>query len=239
MPHNRFYAPNSLTQGSAAFLEEAEYHHLHSAMRAKPGDLVELVNGTGTLALARITSLEKKAVYLEIEQVLATETPPSALILALALTRPSHLEWAIEKGTELGASAFWLFPGLLSDKSELSPSHQLRLNNLMIAALKQCGRLHLPELLLKPRLTEWDPFPGIPLIADTDPNAPYFWDLPSLPSPPWVWFIGPEKGFHPREVVHLKEVLQATSARLHPYVLRTETAPLVALSLSWALTSKK
>lgn len=238
MPHNRFYVPAALEEGASLLLEDTEYHHLHTAMRAQQGDRVELVNGQGILAQARITALGKKTGQLHIEQILKSELPPGELILALALTRPSHLEWAIEKGTELGASSFWLFPGVLSDKQELSPSQKTRLNHLIIAAFKQCGRLHLPTLLFKPRLAQWEPLPGRLLLADTSPEAPYFWDVQAPSITPWIWVIGPEKGFHPREISHLKEVLKATSVRLHPHILRAETAPLVALCLSWATQSQ-
>ena len=87
-------------------------------IRARKGDKVELVNGRGALAQAVVTTLEKEKAPLQIEST--TEKPRGAeIILAQALPRFSHLDWIIEKGTELGASLFWLFPGVLSEKKTL------------------------------------------------------------------------------------------------------------------------
>ena len=48
----------------------------------------------------------------------------------------------------------WLFPGQNSERKELT-DHQLeRLKNLTIAASKQSGRLWLPEIQIKPALTD-------------------------------------------------------------------------------------
>src|SRR5271168_3168919 len=109
MPHNRFYSHSALEVGRTVLLDETEYRHLCHAMRARVGDRVELVDGAGHLAHALIDELDRKQVGLIVEEIIASEPAPQQLILALALTRPSHLEWAIEKGTELGAGAFWLF----------------------------------------------------------------------------------------------------------------------------------
>ena len=145
----------------------------------------------------------------------------------------NHLEWIIEKGTELNATAFWLFPGMLSEKDTLSDSQRDRAKHLAISAMKQCGRLDLPEIVIKPPLLQWSPLTGTLLFGDTAEDAPYLWDLP-LPKPlptPVIVFIGPEKGFDPKERAFLLNTMKASSMRLHPNILRTETAPLVALSL--------
>ena len=45
-----------------------------------------------------------------------------------------------------------------------------------------------------------------------------------------VFCVGPEKGFSPQEIAHLKGPLEAQGVKLHHNILRTETAGLVALS---------
>jgi 16S rRNA (uracil1498-N3)-methyltransferase len=230
MPHNRFYTPSELLAGAEVVLNDTESDHLVKVVRVRVGEQVELVNGRGVLALAR-----REANALRVESV-QHEAPPLERILALALTRPALLEWAVEKGCELGATAFWLFPGQLSDKQELSAAQKGRLAHIAIAALKQCGRLYLPPLIDKPALRSWGALAETVLCADPAPHLPYFWELTLERQAAWVWCIGPERGFHEEERAHLEQVLKAQSCRLHPHTLRAETAPLVALALSAPFT---
>lgn len=229
MPHNRFFSDAPFESQPEILLEETEWHHLAHVFRTKEGEHVELVNGRGQLAQATVLELRKKSALLKID-TFETKPLPSPLILALAMPRKNHLEWIIEKGTELGATAFWLFPGMWSEKEGLSPSQEQRLHSLCIAAMKQCGRLDLPKIEKHPPLLDWKKGTGTLLFGDTEPSAPYLWTLPPL-SLPITLLIGPERGLSPQEVEHLKTVLKAQGTRLHPHILRAETAPLVALSL--------
>jgi 16S rRNA (uracil1498-N3)-methyltransferase len=145
----------------------------------------------------------------------------------------NHLEWIIEKGTELNATEFWLFPGRLSEKGELSGNQQERLLHLALAAMKQCGRLDLPSIVLKPPLLQWGAIEGTLFFGDTAQEAPFLWEVPHLKpaKPPVVFFVGPEKGFDKKEHAHLTEGMGARGVRVHRNILRTETAPLTALSI--------
>lgn len=187
---------------------------------------MELINGLGQLAEGEVIRKGRLRVRALVEEA----PPPPTVTLVLAMQRMNHLEWAIEKGTELGASAFWLFPGVQSEKTSLSSNQQERLSHLTLSATKQCGRLHLPAILQRPPLLEWDPLPGTFLTASLSKEAPYLGKSP-LAEGPLFFVIGPEKGFSLQEKIFLKESLSAQEVRLHPHILRAETAPLVALSL--------
>lgn len=231
MPHNRFFLDSMFSQDAIVNLSSEEHHHLARVHRAKEGDLVELVNGRGQLAESTVLAMRKQDAELRICSVEEQPSPPP-LILAQALPRMNHLEWIIEKGTELNATAFWLFPGIFSEKETLSDAQQKRLKNICIASMKQCGRLDLPSIDLKPPLLQWSPFSGTLLFGDTSEDAPYLWEA-SLAKPlpsPVVIFIGPEKGFDQREVSFLTHTLKARGIRLHRNILRAETAPLAALA---------
>lgn len=230
MPHDRFYIDTPFHLEESVSLEDTEWHHLVNVQRAKCGAAVDLINGRGQLAHAKIVALNKKSAELVIESI-QESTPPPSIILALALPRMNHLEWVVEKGTELNASSFWLFPGAQSEVSDLSPSKQQRLKHLSIAAMKQCGRLDLPSIEIKPPLMQWKAQPGTLLYGDVSPEAPPLWTLPRLSEYPIVLFIGPEKGFSSKEESYLRDTLKAKGIRLHSNILRAETAPLVGLSL--------
>lgn len=233
MPHNRYYIDADLLENASISLSGEECHHLVRVLRARKGDQVELINGRNQLASATIIEVAKHCAELAIDRVFQETSPKPQLILAMGIPRMNHLEWIIEKGTELNATAFWLFPGLLSEKQNLSDSQHERLKQLAISAMKQCGRLDLPAIEFKPPLLQWSTLPGTLLFGDTSEDAPYLWNLP-LPKPlpaPVILFIGPEKGFDTKERAFLLNTLKAIGMRLSPNILRTETAPLAALSL--------
>jgi 16S rRNA (uracil1498-N3)-methyltransferase len=198
-------------------------------MRVKKKETVELVNGKNLLALASLESVEKKRASLLIQEVKTDISPRKKVILVQALPRLNHLEWILEKGTELNASAFWLFPSLNSEKKECSSEQLLRLRALTISAMKQCGRTDLPTIHLLPPLDRWEEVPkGTLLYGDTRKEAPY---LKRESEEPIYFFVGPEKGFHPHELELLEKRFHAQGAKLHENTLRVETAPFVALAL--------
>jgi len=226
MAENRFYLDAPLKEGSLVRLEGEEAHHLHRVMRRNEGDLVEIVNGRHQLAIAQVTQIEKRAVHLKLQEVNTTPPPPFQIILAQALLRPKNLDLVIEKGTELGATAFYLFPGERSEKQTLSSTQKERLRHLSISALKQCGRLDLPQILEKPPLTAWEKPEGTLLYGDLSSTSP----LPS-PTGDTLIFIGPEKGLSSAEEKILSNTFKASGIRLNSNILRAETAAICSLSL--------
>lgn len=231
MPAERFYIDTPLTTSEHVALTGDEFVHLVRVMRAKVGDVVEIVNGHKLLATARIESIEKHSAQLVIGQIEERQALAPSITLCIAIPRFNHLEWIAEKATELGVNALWLFPGDKSEKTSISDQQHSRLHNLMVAAMKQCGRLDLPSLEILPILSEWQyPPQGAILYGDVSPSAPLL--SKHLPTTsPIFFFTGPEKGFSTAETLLLRSGYRATGVSLHPYTLRAETAPLLALGL--------
>ncbi len=226
MPENRFFQDTPLQKGQTTSLQEEELRHL-KVMRCKEGDVIELVNGQNLLAKAQITNLSKSSVSLHLIEVKTKPTPTKQVILAQSYLRPKNLDLVIEKGTELGATAFLLFPGDRSEKTSLSQNQLHRLRHLTISALKQCGRLDLPKIEQMPPLADWPtPPPGDLFFGDLTSSTPL------TPTSHTTLFIGPEKGFSPEEENILHNTFHAKGIRLNPNILRAETAALCALSLS-------
>ncbi len=230
MPHERFFIDSPLDTGGSVYLEDQEFHHLTHVMRAQVGQPIELVNGKNQLAQATISLLSKRRAELTISEVYTEDKSKPELILAQAIPRFNRLEYILEKATELDATQFWLFPGIFSEKGEFSENQHQRMAQLTIAAMKQCGRLDLPQVLVKPPLLKWEPLEGILLFGDTASDAPPLSAIDLTPART-VLFIGPERGFDPRETAFLKQTLRATGVSLHRNILRVDTAPLVGLSL--------
>ncbi|MBA3815357.1 MAG: 16S rRNA (uracil(1498)-N(3))-methyltransferase, partial [Parachlamydiaceae bacterium] len=157
MPAERYYFPKELQEGNTITLDGVEFHHLINVMRNRVNDSVELINGLGQLAKAKITQLEKKCGYLQVETIFQEPQLEKPLILAQAIPRLSKLEIILEKATELGMTEVWLFPSSHSEKKEFSENQSDRLRTILIAAMKQSGRLFLPDLIIMPPLKQWQP----------------------------------------------------------------------------------
>jgi len=243
MPAERFYYPHSLGKEDNIVLEDQEFHHLVNVMRNRLDDIIEVINGIGQIANARLSSIEKKRALLTVETVFTEEPSKLKLILAQAIPRLNRLETILEKCTELGMTEIWLFPGAHSEKKEFSENQLERLQHILISATKQCGRLFLPKLISMPPIKKWQTFPIPAFFGDVEPEAPLLEDI-------WkhhfeaeayeaLMCIGPESGFNDEEIALLKK-FGAEGVSLHRNILRTDTAAIASLALlsHWMMKAK-
>jgi len=231
VPSNRYYSPTRFSKDEPITLTGDEAHHLLRVMRTKTHEEIEVVNGYGELAIASLQKIVKDSAELKIVSI-SYEEPGPQIILAQAIPRNNRLEYILEKGTELGASSFWLFPSINSEKEIFSHNQQHRQEQILISAMKQCGRLHLASRLVKPDLLSWESIDGTLLFGDTRKQAPPLSHALHKPiKEPLVLFIGPESGFHPKEIQFLEERLCAKGVSLHHNILRVDTAAIAALSV--------
>lgn len=226
MPEKRFFLETPFEKGAFVQLIEEEFHHLR-VMRAEKGEIVELINGKNQLALAHLKELTKKSANFTLIDVTTSSPPSRRLILAQSCLRPKNLELVIEKGTELGTTEFWIFPGERGGKDHLSSNQLHRLHLIIISAMKQCGRLDLPTLQLSPPLLEWKESPSpTAFFGDLHSQTPLSSTLSDV-----TIFIGPEKGLSESEHAYLDNILKVKGIRLNPHILRAETAAICALSI--------
>jgi 16S rRNA (uracil1498-N3)-methyltransferase len=218
MPSERFYIDAPL-EGDL-FLEGQELHHLAHVMRIRVGEEIELVNGKGGLAVAKVTAIGKKEATLHVLSAKNEKMPKKGLTLALPLLKGNKLEFVVEKCTELGVSAFVFFSASSSEKEKLSENQLQRLSYIAISAMKQCGRLDLPELSQVKNLTEVLKMPGPHFFGDL--RASDKWHVVKEA----LFITGPEGGFSQKELKLLEE--KATPVLLHQNTLRAETAPIAA-----------
>lgn len=225
MPENRYFYNAPLTESIK--LVDLEHRHLSQVMRKKQGDAVEIVNGRGELGKGTILAVEKRETTIAISDLDKAAPPDREVILAQAIPRMNRLDTIIEKGTELGVTQFWLFPGDRSERKELSANQLERLKNVTIAALKQSGRLWLPEILIKESLKKWNEID--PLLVYGDPHGEKS-ILQAVTNENVVLLIGPESGLSPNEEEWLAK-LNGKGVLLHKNILRTDTAAIAGLAL--------
>jgi len=211
-------------------------------MRKAKGAHIELVNGKGALATASILNESKKGVELDVLDVEFQEKSAIQTHLLQAVIRPQKVELVIEKAVELGVDHIILFQADYSDKKQVKPE---RLEHIAISALKQSGRLFMPEVHYAKSLdealfsanhavddTQIDKAKGTSLfygdIEGTSQHELFVTiDQTKKPSNSIAFVIGPEGGLSPQEIELLKKN-KAQSVRLGPYILRSETASILA-----------
>ncbi|MCU4137785.1 MAG: 16S rRNA U1498 N3-methylase RsmE [Thermodesulfobacteria bacterium] len=232
---NRFFFT---FEGKIGFLSEGESHHLIRVLRKKEGEKIKLINGMGVEYEGEIIEIVKKGKTLKakvkILKLLRKENLPSKKIIALIpLLKGDKTEFLIEKGTELGITKFIPFQ---SDYTVVKPSSKLkeRLKIKAINALKQSGRLYLPEINspvnLKVFLSE-NPFSSSFKIVALPGGELYLKDLANkvFNSKEIVLISGPEGGFSKDEENLLKNQ-GFISFSISPYILKAETASLSLMS---------
>ena len=225
MPVERYFLPSSFKKDKEEKIEGKEFHHLAHVTRIRKGENIELVNGCGQCATAQVISLERNYCHVNILNIITEEPSVHSIIIAQALPRLNRLTTIVEKGTELGMTELWLFPGVRSEKKNVSEQLYQRLQQVAVGALKQCGRLYLPKICIMQPLQNWEK-PEIPCFFGDPLSEP----LKKIENKKLCFFIGPEGGFSDGEVNIFKS-WNSQGVKLHHNILRTDTAPLVALSI--------
>lgn len=237
MPVERFFTDGALEKGLQITLENNEFHHLVHVFRIATGESVELVNGQGALANAKVETIGKRSAVLQVNAISFQEPPKLEVIIAQAIPRLNRLDFIVEKGTELGMDQLWLFPGKQGERKQLT-DHQLEhYKAIAVAAMKQCGRLYLPKIIFKPTLDKWESLNGngnVAFFGDLSPSAPTIHESwkQHRPNKQVLFFIGPESGFSKEEIAFFHQN-RIHGVKLHSNILRTDTASLTALSQLW------
>ncbi len=212
-------------------LEGPEQHHLCRVLRLRGGDGFELRDGRGLVMGGRLTAIERRRAQAELDPPEYPAPPAGPKVrLALPLLKGRRLDWALEKGTELGVAGFHLYQARNAVvKREKAPD---RYGEVLRSAYCQSWRLLLPAL------DGPVPFDDLRSRAESEGWTQGWGDETrggqgqgSLSTAlgaesPLVW-IGPEGGFSAEE----REALEAACVfrlDLGPQRLRAETAAVAA-----------
>ena len=232
---SRFFidAPLSLGQHE---LPETQAHYIGRVLRHAVGDAVQLFDGSGQEYRGELIEVGKKNVRVELREQL-TGQPESVLRVHLGqgLSRGERMDWAIQKATELGAAAITPIVSERCEvrlKDERADKRLAHWRQVAISACEQCGRSVLPQIHPPLLLADWLQQTTADLKLVLHPVAE---PLASHAQPSTLAFlIGPEGGLSDAEVAQA-QASGFHAARLGPRVLRTETAPVVALSVAQQL----
>lgn len=229
---SRFYINQPLQAGTLE-LPEASAHYISRVLRMKTGDKVQFFDGSGQEYPAMLTEVGKKAVTAELAAAIAGQPEPVLHThLGQVLSRGERMDWVIQKATELGVSEI---TPLFSERCEVrlnAERLQKRLEHwqqVAISACEQCGRSKVPLIHPPMPVERWQEQVKADLKLVLHPEATAL--ASHQPPARLALLIGPEGGLSDNEV-SAAQTAGFQAACFGPRVLRTETAPVVALSLA-------
>lgn len=229
----RIYTSQPLSEHTSIDLEEAPSHHLSKVLRMQVGRDLILFNGAGGEYTATINAISKKSVSIQLNAFAAeNRQSPLALELAIGVSRGDRMDWVLQKATELGVTKI---TPLITERTEVKLSGERADKKLshwqqtIISACEQCQRNIVPELCEPILFGEWITRCNAELkfvLHHRDNKG-----LPHEKTPGSVaLLVGPEGGLSEEEITQaLAEKFSALT--LGPRVLRTETAPVAAISI--------
>lgn len=223
------------------YISKEDRHHIVKVMRLKEGDNIICATG-GKGALCSIEEITDDGVVAEVVKWEEESVElPVKVAIASGLPKGDKLEWIIQKGTELGASMFIPFTASRSvvkwDEKKASKKVE-RWNKIAKEAAEQSHRQYLPEVknpVTLKLLLEYSKSFDHKLIAFEEDaklgeTSQLHATLKEIKKGQSLLFVfGPEGGLTNEEVALLK-ANEFQTCGLGPRILRTETAPLFALT---------
>ena len=236
----RFFIEADLAVDTHAELTETVFHHWVKVLRAKVGESATLFNGQGGEYEVTLVDISKKSASVSVDSFNPDDrTPAFSTLLGQVMSKGDRMDYAIQKAVELGVSKIQL---LTSERCEMRLKYdrdQKKIDHwqgVAIAACEQCGMNRVPEILAPLALADWlaTELPTTKLVLA--PNKDQINVLENV-TPNIALLIGPEGGLSASEI-ELSNKVGFINWCIGNRVLRTETAPIVALSiLNYNLTA--
>lgn len=234
---SRFHVRPEALAGERVTFDAEETRHLTRVLRLGAGDVVEALDGIGSLLTVRIERVGARGA----EGAVLARAPLASesslhLTLAQSIPKGDKMESIIRMATELGVAR--VVP-LVTARTVVRvepgrPGPRLaRWQRVAKEAAKQSGRAVIPEVAPPQRLAAWVAglLPGELLVCLwEDARAPLGPQLPLPPVHRATLVVGPEGGFERAEADALRAA-GAVVGDLGPRILRTETAGPVGLAL--------
>jgi 16S rRNA (uracil1498-N3)-methyltransferase len=224
-----------------AVMQGETAHHLGRVLRAQPGQLYELSDGT-KVYLGRIERVTRDRIDFTLEEEIPAYQPAVETTLLLSIVKFDAFEWALEKATELGVATIVPVAAARSERALLAAAAKRaeRWGKLLAEASQQARRVRLPSLLEVTRPGQ--AFGGYPdawkIMLSERIGAPCLREVlagQERLSGQAALAIGPEGGWTEEEF-ELALGAGFREASLGKLILRTETAVIAAMAcLNFAL----
>ncbi|KAL9231952.1 hypothetical protein vseg_007110 [Gypsophila vaccaria] len=230
----RFFSPTiPSSKGGVVRVQGDEFWHMTKVLRLTVNDRIELFNGKGCLVEGAIEKVDRTGldfVAVRDSIVVQPREPQWDVFAAFGTLKGGRADWLVEKCTELGASSI---TPLLTERSSLISENRVdRLQRVVLAATKQCQRLH--EMTINPpmkihRIAPMVAGSKLSFVAAAEATPIISTLKSSVIEARGSLIIGPEGDFTEEELRMVKEA-GATAVGLGPQRLRVETATIALLA---------
>ena len=237
----RFFESENFTVTNKFILSEPNSHKIISVLKLPIGSIISVFNNTNMEFFAEINNLKvlknKKLIEVKILQAVPNNLEsPIKIHLAQAIAKHDNMDLIIQKSVELGVHQ--ITPIVTERTIVKIAANQLlkkieHWQSIAINACCQCGRNIVPKINSAFSFNDFinnastpNKFILSPINYLNNNNNLNNLDL----TKEIILVIGPEGGFSSKELT-LATQNQFSSLTIGPRVLRTETAPIVALSI--------
>ncbi|MBE7051636.1 MAG: 16S rRNA (uracil(1498)-N(3))-methyltransferase [Ruminococcaceae bacterium] len=234
---HRFFIDYSADGRQELVITGDDVAHISRVLRLNAGDEITVCDAECTDCICTIESITKSEVVVSVQSREPNPNePPISVFVYQGVPKGDKLDTVVQKCVELGAVK--IVPVAMKRSVAVikdADKKQQRMQKIALEAAKQCGRARVPEVGC------------VMSFADAIKEAKSFCDLCLLPyegekvcsiktvlakkktAKSICIFIGPEGGFDLAEVEAATE-LGFEIVSMGPRILRTETAPLAALT---------
>jgi 16S rRNA (uracil1498-N3)-methyltransferase len=235
----RRWIADTWTETTAA-LKGEQAVHLARVLRAQPGQVFDVV-ANGFLHRAEIFSADEHEVVFTLHEELEADAALPVHLL-MAVFKFDHMEWGIEKATELGAARITPVIARRTEKhlAQAAAKRVERWRRIVREAAQQSRRSDVPEVdepvTLKAALAMVNAERKL-LLAETEQQNTIWSELASQRVSELAGValaIGPEGGWTAEEMALFAES-GWKSVTLGPRILRAETAAIAGLAVCAAM----
>lgn len=228
----RIFIDVPLDENQLIELPRETSHYLSRVLRLPVEANIRVFNGLRGEYPAQICEASKNSVSIQTGSFDDTDnSSPLHIHLGISLSKGERMDFVIQKATELGVSEISLLNSERTEvklKGERLEKRVEHWRKVSISACEQCGSNRVPLIHPPVTLAKWlecrdEP---IKLIMQPGTNQPFQQSKPATVA----LLVGPEGGFADVEVQAANHA-GFNSISLGPRILRTETAPLVAISI--------
>lgn len=229
---------STIPVGSDVLIDGENGRHLVKSLRIRRGESITLCDGRGTDAFCEAQEILNDSVIARLSSLSPSETEPNISVnLYQCITKSDKFDYIVQKAVELGADSVTpvmseFCVAKLDGKEDKKIS---RWQKIALEAAKQSGRGKIPVINQPVKFAEAvKNAAGLKIMCYEHGGEP-FTGLVGTAQESINIFIGSEGGFSEKEVL-LAKSNDVKIATLGKRILRTETAPIAAISVVMALT---
>ena len=228
---------------TSATLSAEESGHLVRSLRARRGDTVVLLDGTGLVAEGRLASADGDAAVVELLKVARAAEPAPRITLAQAMPKGGTMDDLVRSVAEAGATAI---QPLMTARCEVrldaerAAAKAARWRDQCVEACKQCGNPWLARVATPSAFRSW--IDALPPAAPGELRLTASLEIDAEPVARTrlagvshvTWLVGPEGDLTPDELAAARHA-GFLPVSLGPTVLRAENAALACIIITHLL----